>query len=91
MLLVTVRGYVVRAGGGWSGHLFVASCEKLENLSASEICVKRFKHQEVSQEGTLSFPCPDESLKLCDLPHRGGRPAEDENKVSGPNKRRKNV
>ena len=35
-----------------------------ENLSASETDATKFKHQ---QEGTLSFPCADGSLKLSDL------------------------
>ena len=68
--------YVLRAAGGWSGDLLIADCEDLETLSASDIHVRRLKHQEVSQEGTLSFPCAGGALKLFDLPgpHRGIRP-----------------
>ena len=38
-------GYVPRAGGGWSGDLIMADVEDLQNMPASEICVKRFEHQ----------------------------------------------
>ena len=59
--------------GGWSGDLVIADCEDLENLSASEIVrSERFKHQDVAQERTLSFPCADGSLRLFNppRPHR---------------------
>ena len=39
----------------------------LQNMPASDIHVKRFKHQEVAQDGKLVFPCADGSLKLFDL------------------------
>ena len=61
-------GYVIRAGGGWSGELLIADCEDLGNLSASDIHVQQSKHQEVAQEGKLLFPCADGSVKLFDLP-----------------------
>ena len=62
-------GYVVRANGGWSGDLLIANCGDVENLSASEIHVRRCKHQEVSQEGDLSFLCADgRTFKLFHLP-----------------------
>ena len=66
-------GYESRAGGGWSGDLLIADCEDFENLSASEVRVKRLKHQEVAQEGHLSSSCADGSLNLFDLsqPSRG--------------------
>ena len=54
MFLGIFTGYVLRAGG--DGH---GNCEDLENLSASNIRVRRFKHQEVAQEGKLSFPSAD--------------------------------
>ena len=57
-------GYVLRVEEGWSGDLLIVDCEDLENLSASEKKVKRFKHKEVAQEGNLSFPYADGSLKL---------------------------
>ena len=65
---LNIRGICVTRGEGWSGDLLIADCEDLENLPASDILVKRFKHQEVAQEGKLSLPCPDGSLKLLDLP-----------------------
>ena len=49
MLPGVFMGYVLREGGGWSGDLLLADCEDVDNLSASEIHVQRFKHQEVSQ------------------------------------------
>ena len=55
MLLVTVRGYVVRAGGEWSGDLFVASCEELENLSSSEIYVKKKSNTKKSHKKERRF------------------------------------
>ena len=45
--------HVLRAGGGWSGDLPIADCEDFESLSASAIHAKRFKRQEVAQEGKL--------------------------------------
>ena len=42
----------------------IADRGHLENLSASDIHVKLFMHQEVPQEGKLSFPCIQESLQL---------------------------
>ena len=72
---------MLRAGGGWSGDVLIADCEDLETLSASDIHVKRFKHQK------LLFPCADGILELVDLlqPPRGEMPLpkaktrEDEN------------
>ena len=69
MLPRLLVGYVIRAGRGWSGDLLIADCEALANLSASDIHVQQFKHQEVAQEGKLLFPCADGSVKLFDLPH----------------------
>ena len=43
-LLRIFMGYVLRAVEGWSGDLLIADCEDIENLSASEKKVKRFKH-----------------------------------------------
>ena len=57
MLPRLLMGYVIRAGGGWSGELLIADCEDLENLSASDIHVQQSKQQEA-----------DGSLKLFDLP-----------------------
>ena len=50
--------------------------EELENLTASEVHIKRFRHQEVSHEET--FPYADGTLNLFDFPrlHRGEKPAE---------------
>ena len=81
-------GDVSRAGWGWSGDLLLANCEDLENLPASDIHVKRFKLQDIAQEGKLLFPRAVGSLKLCDLPQRRGEkpakgnpePAEEEEK-----------
>ena len=64
MLPDIYTGYVLRAGEGWSVDLLTADCEDLENLSASETDATKFKHQ---QEGTISSPCADGSLKLSDL------------------------
>ena len=52
----------------WSGDLRIADCEDLDNLSASGVHAKRFKHQDVVQEGTLLFFCADGPLILFDLP-----------------------
>ena len=57
MFLGIFTGYVLRAG-----------VDGQVNMSASDIRVRRFKHQEVAQEGELSFPCADGSLKQFDLP-----------------------
>ena len=54
-------------GGRWSGDLFTADCEDLENLSASDLHVKRFEHHEVAQEGKLLFPSANGSCKIFDL------------------------
>ena len=88
MLLGLFMGYVLRAGGGWSGALLNADCEELENLSVLENYSTRFRHQAVSQEGTLSFPCADGALKLFDLlqPDRGER---DTSSMMGPSPMRK--
>ena len=53
---------VSRVGGGLSVDLPVADWKDLENLSASDIHVERFKHQEVALEGNGSFRAPGESL-----------------------------
>ena len=68
-----LHGMCIRCGRGWSGDLLIAECEDLDNLSASNIHVRRFKHQELAQEGTLSLPSADGSHKLFDLLrlHRG--------------------
>ena len=70
-------GSVLRAERGWSCDFLLADCEEPENLSASGIHVKRFKHQRVTQEEKLLFPCTDECLKLFDLdqPPGGEMPA----------------
>ena len=51
-------GYVLRARERWSGEFLIVDCENLENLSASDIQVKRCKRQEGA----------DGSLQLFDLP-----------------------
>ena len=66
-------GDASRAGWGWSDDLLL----DLENLPASDIHVKRFKLQDIAQEGKLLFPRAVGSLKLCDLPQpRGEKPAK---------------
>ena len=79
-------------GGGWSGDSLNAECEGLENLSTAEVHVKRFKHQDVSHEETLSFPFEDGALKLFDLPrvHRGDAAAERNQMPDEEEKRRRN-
>ena len=42
MLPGVFMGYVLRAGGGWSGDLGIADCRDLENVLASESHVQRF-------------------------------------------------
>ena len=42
-----ILGFVLRAGGGWSGDLMIADCEDLQESKASEIYVKRSESQEV--------------------------------------------
>ena len=64
MLFGIFMRYAVRAGRGWSADLLVAECEDLEHLSAFDIHVKGFKHQEVAQEGQLLFPYADISQTL---------------------------
>ena len=83
MLPGIFMGHVFRAEGGWSGDLPVSDREDLENLTASDIHVKRFKRQEVAQEGKLLWPGAEGSPKLFDLPQptrRNGRrnPEQDE-------------
>ena len=53
MLPGIFMGNVLDAGGGWSGDLLMADFGDLENLSASDIHVKRFTHHKVAQEGKL--------------------------------------
>ena len=45
MLPVRFLEYVQRAGGGWSGDLLIADCDDFENLSESEVHVKRFQKE----------------------------------------------
>ena len=45
----------IRVTCGWSGELLTADSTDLENLSASHIHVKRFKHQEVAQKESCCF------------------------------------
>ena len=40
-------GFVLRAGGGWSGDSMMAEYSSLQGSEASDIYVKRFKIQEV--------------------------------------------
>ena len=77
MLPGIFMGSVSRVRGGWRGDLLIADCEYLEKLVASDMHVKRSKHQEAVQEGKLFFPCADGSLRLLYLPHlpRGQMPA----------------
>ena len=64
MLSGAFMGYVLRAGGGWFSDLLLADCEDLENLSASEIHVQSFKHQEVSQgRRSVVSMCGRENLR----------------------------
>ena len=51
--------YVSRTVGGWSSDLFVAGCDNSQNLSTSELHVRRFKHQEFSPLETCVFSCAD--------------------------------
>ena len=82
--------FVCRAGG-WSVDLLITDCEELENLSAFDTYVTRFKHQEVAQkESCRSHVQTNESLKLLDFPQtpRGkilasGNPEQDANEEEG--------
>ena len=58
-------GYVLRAEE--MVRRFAADFANLENVPASDMKVKQFKHQEVGQEGKLLVPCAGRSLKLIDL------------------------
>ena len=62
-----LMGYALRAGGGRSGDLLIADCEDHENLSASDVHVTRFRHQEVAQGKVVISMCRRISLKLFDL------------------------
>ena len=53
---------------GRSGDLLVADQEDSGSLLTSEDHVKRFKHEEVSQEENPSFLFADGTFKMLDLP-----------------------
>ena len=60
-------GYDQRAGGGWSGDLYVADWEEIENAeNFNEIYKKRFKASEVDTikiDGEYRFPLSEGLLK----------------------------
>ena len=60
-------GYVLIAGGIWTGAMLVADVSELENLDASEIRARRLNAKEVlmSKKGQeFVFPFADGSVKL---------------------------
>ena len=46
----------------------IADHEDLRDLEASNICVKRFKNQEVLVKGEYEFSCATRTLRLPDRP-----------------------
>ena len=68
MLPGLLTGYVIRAGGGWSGELLIADCGDLEKLVSFRYSRPAVQAPGVAQEGKLLFPCADGSVKLFDLP-----------------------
>ena len=62
------RNAVLRVGGGWSGDVLIVGGEDLENLSAFDVHVERFKPQDAEQEGKLLFPRADGSFILSIFP-----------------------
>ena len=58
---------------GWSGALLIADCEDLENLSASEIHVKRFKRQDTPHKEEICRLHVRTVLKIFDVQHPYGR------------------
>ena len=59
---------IIIIGRRLSDDFLIADCRDLEKLSVSDIHVKRFKHQELAQEGKLLLSHTDGSLKIFDLP-----------------------
>ena len=57
-----------RGGGEWSGDLMIADYEDLSQSEASEICIKRFKSQEVLVKEHQEFLCANETLGLLNRP-----------------------
>ena len=60
---------MLRVGGGLSGDVLIVGGEDLENLSAFDVHVERFKHQDAEQEGKLLFPRADGSFILSIFPN----------------------
>ena len=78
MMNVMFIGHVLRVRGRLAGDLIIADREDLDNLSTSEVKVKRFTHQDVPHEETHSFPRAGGALRMMGLlrPHHGEKPAE---------------
>ena len=66
-------GFVLRAGGTWSGDLLVAHCEDLQGSEAAEIYVKRFECHEVFAKSSYEFPCANGTLKFLNSPRTSSK------------------
>ena len=57
---------VPRARGGSSGYFMIADCEDLQESKASDICVKRFKSQDLFGREEYRFPCSNGISRFSD-------------------------
>ena len=82
-------GYVQQAGGGWTGDLYIADWQQIEQAEYStDIHIKRFKAEEVEvvwRNATCCFPIAADDLLLPDdtrgkLVRRTGHGVHYENK-----------
>ena len=55
-------GYLLRAGGGWSGYFMAADHEDLQGSETSDIQAKRFKSQGVFVQADYGFLCANGTL-----------------------------
>ena len=70
-------GYVLRAGEDGQVTCSPRTSKTWKTCQRPKFASRGFKHQAVSEGGTLLFPCADGLLRVFDLPrpHRGERPA----------------